>query len=67
MRVCARVWTDSGLSWLDYRELGEEQTEGGGGVRPHPSHEHPGHCGGSHRHPPGCQPVSLPPYVNISR
>ena len=48
------------VSPADYREPGEEQTEGGGALCPHPPHEHPGHGGGSHSCPPGCQPVSLP-------
>lgn len=59
--------TDSCLSWSDYREPGEEQTEGSRAVCPHTPHEHPGHRGGGHGHPPGCQPVSHRPDLNISQ
>lgn len=60
------VLTDNCVSLSDYREPGEEQTEGGRAVRPHPPYEHPGHCGGSQCHPPGCQPVSHPLDLSVS-
>lgn len=60
------VLTDNCVSRSDYREPGEEQTEGGRAVRPHPPHEHAGHRGWSHGHPTGCQPVSHPPDISIS-
>lgn len=46
------------VSWSDYGELGEKQTEGSGAVHPRPPHEHPGHCGGGHCRPARSQPVS---------